>query len=61
MIGKNFPPIFGKQKEQKGQQNKRRTKPSDNSGNFRQFYGDNLDNTGQLFQGVPPKPGGSRK
>jgi hypothetical protein len=33
MIGKNFRAAFGKQKEQKGQQNKRRTKPSDNSDN----------------------------
>ncbi len=37
MIGKNFRTIFGKQKEQKGPQNKWRTKPSDNSGNFRSF------------------------
>ncbi len=32
-LEKNFRPIFRKQKEQNGQQNNRRTKPSDNSDN----------------------------
>ncbi|MBR3582942.1 MAG: hypothetical protein IKO01_05835 [Kiritimatiellae bacterium] len=37
-IGKNFRPIFRKPKEQNGQQNNRRTKPSDNSDNSRQLF-----------------------
>jgi hypothetical protein len=37
MIGKNFRDGFEKQKEQKGQQNKRRTKRSDNFDNSRQW------------------------